>query len=213
MTAIVADVDPADPRIRFGLYLRPSPRMAQAVAAMHEVMRRQFGQTRAGMYMPHATIGFFRSAVPWEEIAAAVTPILNGRSAFMVQNHGPMHHGNSVVLDIHHGDDGAPNADLVALHDDAYAALSPLLSNDPGDSHRWAAQFHAHITLAQAVRPDWLLDEVLAFVRDAEPIGTRRFLAEYVHLYVVRSEDWDSTDWSDSLTWDLLTSWRLKSGR
>lgn len=212
MTAVVSDVDPADPRIRFGLYLRLSPRMAREVAAMHEVMLRQFWQTRAGMYMPHATIGFFRSTVPWEEIATAVTPILSGRTSFTVQNYGPMHHGNSVVLDIHHGDDGRPNLALQALHDDAHAALAPCFPEDEADRFRWSGKnFHAHVTLAQTVRPAWLREEILAFARDAEPIGPRRFLAEYVHLYVVRSEDWDSADWSDSLTWDLLTSWRLES--
>lgn len=213
MSAMVPDVDPTDPRIRFGLYLRLSPRMAQEIAAMHELMRRQFGQTRAGMYMPHATIGFFRSSAPWEAIADAVTPVLRGRPAFTVQNHGPMHHGNSVVLDIHHGDDGQPNPELLALHDDAHRALAPLIPVER-DRFDWTGEgFHAHVTLAQTIRPPWLRDEILAFARDLEPIGPRRFLADHVHLYVVRSEHWDSADWSDTLTWDLLTSWRLEASR
>ncbi|MGC4193271.1 MAG: hypothetical protein QM589_19155 [Thermomicrobiales bacterium] len=204
-------IDSTDPRVRFGLYLRPSYAMARAVAEMHELMRRQFGQTRAGKYMPHATIGFFQSALPWQDLAAAVTPALARHAPFVVQNHGPVAMGRSVVLDIHHDDAGGVNAALQALHDDAHAALAPLIADDLEDRFRWPAEkFQAHITLAQTIRPDWLRDdEVMAFVREAEPVGPRRFMAEYVHLYAVLSDDWDSVDWSDSLTWDLLASWRL----
>ena len=203
-------VDSGDPRVRFGLYLRPSYAMARAVAAMHELMRRQFGQTRAGMYMPHATIGFFQSNAPWQELAAAVAPALVGRPPVVVQNHGPIAMGRSVVLDIHHDDDGSVNAALQALHDATHAALSPLIADDLADRFRWPPEmFQAHITLAQTIRPDWLRDEILAFAREAEPVGPRRFTAAYVHLYSVLSDDWDADDWSDSLRWDLLASWRL----
>ncbi|MGN6032918.1 MAG: hypothetical protein ACTHQE_14785 [Thermomicrobiales bacterium] len=210
MEGTVPAIDARDPRVRFGLYLRPSYAMSRAVAAMHELMWRQFGQTRAGKYMPHATIGFFQANAPWPDLAAAVTPALAGRMSFMVENHGPIAMGRSVVLDIHHGDDGRVNAALQALHDDAHAALSPLIADDLADRFRWPAdRFQAHITLAQTIRPDWLRDEILAFARAAEPVGPRRFLAEYVHLYAVLSDDWDADDWSDSLTWELLASWRL----
>lgn len=203
-------VDSTDPRVRFGLYLRPPYAMSRAIAAMHELMQRQFGQTRAGKYMPHATIGFFQSNAPWQDLAAAATPALTGRAPFVVENHGPVALGRSVVLDIHHDDAGAPNAALQALHDDAHAALAPLIADDLADRFRWPAEaFQAHMTLAQTIGPDWLRDEILAFARDAEPIGPRRFFAEYVHFYAVLSDDWDSDDWSDSLTWDLLASWRL----
>ena len=210
MEGAVPVIDSRDPRVRFGLYLRPSYEMSRAVAAMHELMRRQFGQTRAGKYMPHATIGFFQSDAPWQELAAAVTPVLAGRGPFVVQNHGPIPLGRSVVLDIHHDDAGEVNAALQALHDDAHAALSPLIADDLQDRFRWPAEtFQGHITLAQTIRPAWLHDEILAFAREAEPIGPRRFLAEYIHLYAVMSDDWDADDWSDTLTWNLLASWRL----
>ena len=209
MKAQLPAIDSRDPRVRFGLYLRPPYAMSRVVAAMHELMRRQFGQTRAGKYMPHATIGFFQTDVPWPDLAAAVAPVLAGRAPFAVQNHGPIAMGRSVVLDIHH-DDGGVNAALQALHDDAHAALSPLIADDLSDRFRWPSdRFQAHMTLAQTIRPDWLRDEILAFARAAEPIGPRRFLAEYVHLYAVLSDDWDADHWSDSLTWELLASWRL----
>ena len=210
MEGTVPTVDPTDSRVRIGFYLRPSYDMSRAVAAMHDLMLRQFGQTRAGQYMPHATIGFFRSPVPWQDLAAAVTPALAGHASFVVENHGPILMGRSVVLDIHHDDRGGVNAALQALHHDAHAALAPSIADDEEDRFRWPAdRFQAHITVAQTIRPAWLRDEILAFAREAEPIGPRRFLAEYVHLYAVLSDDWDSDHWSDSLTWDLLASWRL----
>ncbi|MGB3330096.1 MAG: hypothetical protein WBA46_14140 [Thermomicrobiales bacterium] len=210
MEGATPTIDSRDPRVRFGLYLRPSFAMSRAVAATHELMRRQFGQTRAGKYMPHATIGFFQSPAPWQDLAAAVTPVLAGRAPFVVTNHGPILFGQSVVLDIHHDEDRSVNAALQALHDDTHAALAPFIAADLPDRFRWPREmFHAHITLAQTIRPDWLAAEVLAFAREGELVGPRRFLAEYIHLYAVMSEDWDSSDWSDTLTWDLLTSWRL----
>ncbi|MGC4105504.1 MAG: hypothetical protein QM753_04000 [Thermomicrobiales bacterium] len=203
-------IDSTDPRVRFGLYLRPSYEMSRAIAGMHELMRRQFGQTRAGNYMPHATIGFFQTNAPWQDLVATVTPVLAGRPSFVVENHGSVAMGSSVVLDIHHDDEGGVNAALQALHDDAHAALTPLIADDLADRFRWPKEmFQAHMTLAQTIRPAWLRDEVLAFARAAEPIGPRRFVAEHVHLYAVLSDDWDAEDWSDSLTWDLLASWRL----
>ncbi|MGI8485358.1 MAG: 2'-5' RNA ligase family protein [Thermomicrobiales bacterium] len=172
-------------------------------------MERQFGQTRAGKYMPHSTIGFFRSGMTVETIVAAIDPVLSGRSSFEVQNHGSMALGRSVVLDIHHADDGSPNPALLALHDDAFAALSPLMPR-MGDRFDWTGGgFHAHLTMAQTITPLWLFDEVFAFLQEAEPIGPRRFLAEYVHLYAVRSDAWLDDNWSDSLTWELLHSWQL----
>jgi hypothetical protein len=38
--------------------------------------------------------------------------------------------------------------------------------------------------------PEFLFDEVHAFIREAEPISPRRFTAEYLHLFACRSDDW-----------------------
>jgi hypothetical protein len=70
-------------------------------------------------------------------------------------------------------------------------------------------RFFAHLTLAMADIPEFLFDEVHAFIREAEPIGPRRFTAEYLHLFAFRSDDW-AGEWWRSLDWRFLHAWRLE---
>jgi hypothetical protein len=50
--------------------------------------------------------------------------------------------------------------------------------------------------------------EILEFCQELEPIGPSSFLAEWLHLYAFRSDDWLG-NWWESLSWSLLDSWRL----
>jgi hypothetical protein len=69
-------------------------------------------------------------------------------------------------------------------------------------------RFRAHLTLAMADVPEHLFDEVLAFVREADPIGPSSFLADTVQLVAFHSEDWEGR-WWETLRWRLQRSWPL----
>src|SRR5688572_9909405 len=95
----------ANPRIRYGFYLRPSPEMSRAQCAMHDVLRRQFGLQVGGMFMPHATImGFHRTDAPVEELRAIWAGVAARHAPFTVVNAGVRPHGRSgISLDVQEG--------------------------------------------------------------------------------------------------------------
>jgi 2'-5' RNA ligase len=201
-----------NPSIRYGFYLRPSTAMSRAQSEVHEVLRRQFGLEVGGKFMPHGTImGFHRSDATIVELAAAIDGVLSGRKPFTITNRGPRPHGRSgISLDIHANADGTPNASLVDLHHEIFAALAPLAH--PECEFAWGdwsrERFRAHLTLAMADIPDWLFDELMEFVRDFGQIGPHTFVADSFHLYAFQSDDWGGK-WWDTMSWRDLAGWRL----
>ncbi len=199
-------------RIRYGFYLRPSFEMARAQTEVHDILRRQFGLEVGGKFMPHATImSFFRSEASIPAIKSAIDAVIEGRAPFTVVNSGPRPHGRSgVSLDVHHLEDGAPNPEMISVHEAAFSAILPLVH--PACEHAfgdWSGErFRAHLTLAMADIPEFMFDEVLEFILSAAPIGPRSFRAEYFHLYAFESLDWGGA-WWETLTWKVLGSWRL----
>ena len=209
---ITLDTLEANPRIRYGFYLRPSYGMCRAQAEMHDLLRRVFGLQVGGAFMPHATImSFFRSDASLATIKSAIDPVMAGRAPFTVTNRGPLPHGRtSVTLDVHHNADGTPNQALKDVHLAAFEALIPLVHPDCEFAFgRWSCNnFRAHLTPAMADIPEFLFDEVQAFVNDALPIGPASFTAEWFHLYAFDSDDWGGR-WWETMTWKDLASWRL----
>ncbi len=201
-----------DPGVRFGFYLRPSYAMCRAQAELHDLLKRQFGAITAGQFMPHATIkGFFRSDATIAGMKAALDPVMSGRAPFPVVNNGPVPFGkSSAIINIMQDEFGQHNAALQQIHEDAFAALLPLVHPDCNfTSHEWSGgKFFAHLTLLQSLPREDFFDEVYAFIQDAEPIGPRRFMAEYFHLYAFRSDDWYG-DWGSTMRWEMLHSWKL----
>ncbi|MGC4193270.1 MAG: 2'-5' RNA ligase family protein [Thermomicrobiales bacterium] len=201
-----------DSGVRFGFYLRPSYAMSRAQAEMHALLLRQFGQVTAGAFMPHATLkGFFRSDAAVMEMIAALDAAVCGQQPFTVVNNGPIAYGrSSVVLNVQQDEFGETNPAMQALHEAAFGALKPFVHPDCNFTPvEWAgSSFFAHLTLLQGLTRPEFFDEVFAFIQDAEPIGPRRFLAEYVHLYAFRSDDWFG-DWGQTLRWEILQSWKL----
>jgi hypothetical protein len=200
---------------RYAVYLRPSYEMSRAQAEVHDVVARQYGLRAAGNFMPHATIkGFFRSEVSEGRIAACLDAVLNGREAFDVFNGGIVAFGrDGIAIDVNGTPEGAPNGPLQDLHQTVMDTVMPLV--DPAceftrEETEWAAyeRFRAHLTLAMADVPEHLLDEVLAFVREADPIGPPSFLADTVQFFAFRSDDWAGR-WWETLRWQLLRSWTL----
>ena len=202
----------ANPDISYGWYLRPSYAMSRAQAEMHDLLQRQFGLIGGGVFMPHATLkGFFRSGAPVTEIEAAFERAVQGHEPFAVYNRGPVGWGRgSIVIDIHHTSDGERNEAMQALHESGWNAITPLIRDDcPVTWTEWAMErFTAHPTLVMADMREELFDEVMAFIREAGPIGPEVFTAEYVHLYAFHSADWKG-HWWETLQWSLLKSWRL----
>jgi 2'-5' RNA ligase len=200
--------------IRYGCYLRPSFAMSRAQAEIHDLLYRQYHLRGGGVFMPHATLkGFFRSDAPVEEMVTALDAHVASIVPFTVVNNGPIAYGNeSVVINIHQDEHGARNESLQALHEAVWDALEPFVHPECDFTPReWARErFFAHLTLAMADVPAPLFDEIFAFIREAEPIGPRRFTADTVHLFAFRSEDW-AGHWWETLEWDLLHSWRLRA--
>lgn len=201
------------PDVRFGLYLRPSLAMARAQAELHDLIARQYGSICAGRFMPHATIkGFFRSDATVDAMVAALEPVMAAHDPFEVLNDGPVPFGasGSIVIDIHHDAHGDDNAALTGIHRDVFAALRPLVREDCDFTpHEGALDgFHAHLTLMMGDVPHGLEGEILAFVREAEPIGPPAFIADRFHLVAARSDAWDGA-WWETMQWTLLHSWRL----
>lgn len=201
-----------NPDIRYGLYLRPSYAMCRAQAEIHDLLERQFGLVTAGVFMPHATVkGFFRSDAAIADLIAAVDRALAGRPPFQVVNNGPVPIGRgSVVLDVHHDERGQRNHEFQRTHELVFRGLAPFVH--PGCEFTPVEgaldRFFAHLTLAMADVPDFLFDELFTFLQEAEPIGPRRFMAEYFHLFAFRSDDW-TEDWWGTLEWSLLHTWKL----
>ena len=197
---------------RFGVYLRPSPPLCRVQAEIHDLLARQYNLRAAGRFMPHATLkGFFRSDAPVQSMIDQVDAALAGRDAFPVHNGGVVPYlKNAIVLDVHRDERGDTNSRLQRLHEAAFDAILPLVRPDceftPGE---WSGpRFHAHLTLAMADIPERFFDEILAFVHALEPIGPHTFTADTVQLFAFESADWAGR-WWDTLSWELLHSWRL----
>jgi hypothetical protein len=201
-----------NPDIRFGFYLRPSFEISQAQAMMHDLLRRQFGLQVGGVFMPHGTIkGFFRSDASVAEIEAACDRAVAGFAAIPVVNNGVIAFGRSgLALNVHQDEFGERNEALFRFHTAVMDQIEPLVHPDCDFSPReWAREkFFAHLTLVMADLPDFAFEEILEFVRQAEPLGPPRFMAEYFHLYAFHSDDW-SGNWWDTLEWTFLRNWRL----
>jgi 2'-5' RNA ligase superfamily len=202
--------------LRYAVYLRPSYEMSRAQAEVHDVLARQYGLRAAGNFMPHATIkGFFRSEASEGSIAACVDAVLDNREAFDVFNGGIVAFGRyGIAIDVNGTPERrTPNVPLQDLHRTVMDAVMPLV--DPAceftrEETELAAyeRFRAHLTLAMADVPEHLFDEVLAFVREADPIGPPSFLADTVQFLAFRSDDWGGR-WWETLRWQLLRSWTL----
>lgn len=208
---MLADLSQRD-AIRFGVYLRPPLAMSRAQIALHEVVARQYGSMCAGRFMPHATIkGFYRSDAPVDEMVAALDPVMASHRPFNVANSGLTSMGcGRVVIDIQHDANGEPNAAMAALHRDVFDAVRPLVHPGcdftPGEPALDA--FHAHLTVMMGDIPRGLEAEILAFLRDAEPVGPESFTAERLHLVALRSDDWDGR-WWETMRWALVHAWCL----
>jgi 2'-5' RNA ligase len=197
---------------RYGFYLRPSADVSRAQAEIHDLLRRQFGLRVGGQFMPHATVkGFYKSSAPVEEMIARLDPVMAAHRPFPVYNAGPVKFGRKgIALDVQHMPDGRRNDALQAVHEGVLDVLLPLVAADCNFTwDDWVRErFHAHLTLAMADLPEFLMDEVYDFIRELGTVEPSVFTAESFHLYAFESDDWLGA-WWETMSWRLLHSWRL----
>lgn len=200
--------------LRYGLYLRPSYEMSRAQVEVHKVLWSQYGLRAAGKFMPHVTIkGFFRTRAGVEEMVDGLDAVLEERPAFTVYNSGVVSFGrDGIALDVHAGPGGDPNEPLQELYRDVMDVMLPVVDTSCEFTRQERElnreKFLAHLTLAMADIPARFFEEVLQFVREAEPIGPSTFPAEILQLFAFRCRDWQGS-WWETLRWELLHSRRL----
>lgn len=201
---------------RYGFYLRPDLGMSRAQSEMHRVLRAQYNLVAAGLFMPHATLkGFFRSDAKPATMIERLDQSMAGWRSFTAYNNGVHRFGpRSIVTTIRDLPDSVINLALYELQDRAWTALEPLVHPEceftPNDPRGLTGPnpFHPHLTLAMAdLRPE-LQDEVLEFITQAGSVGPAQFTVDTCHLYRFHA-DW-SRPWWQTLTWELLGSWRAR---
>lgn len=195
---------------RFAVYLIPPYEIAQAVAEIHQMLRKQFGLSAADRFQVHVTIkGFFKKVKgPLEPLVGRLDAAFATQRPFAVHFGGLFTTSNFVGLDISRiGNE--PNQEMTALRKRVVDAVYPFIAPDCDFVEEDLGNpFQPHITLAFRDIPASLLGDVLAYLRKA-PLPTEPFIADTFHFLEFFSPDWDGS-WWQSLSWRLLKTWRLE---
>ncbi|WP_040165151.1 2'-5' RNA ligase family protein [Microbacterium gorillae] len=209
-----AEANTADPR--YGVFLRPSPVFARLIAEAFHVMERQYGLREAASYPPHVTlVGSVALDAPESDLIDTLDAVLSARSAMTVRNLGLRQRpGDGIGYALAGMGDGSDP--LRALGGELITALAPLRVFPPSDwdvvqRRRDAPErFHPHLTLAgrELEGADALRQEVHEFLVGAGFDGPASFHGDTVTLYRLTADAWTPDYWQ-SLTWDVVRSWRL----
>ncbi len=194
---------------RFAVYLIPPYSIAQKVANVHSVLRKQFGFIAAGQFQVHATIkGFFKKIEgDIQPMVERLDDVFAHQSPIPVQFNGYRIDKVGIGLNITRRD-GRQNQELARFRERVVDAVRPFIAPDCDFVEKdLGAPFAAHITLAFRDIPVALQEDVLAYLQEAE-LPTEPFSADTFHLLQFFSQDWPG-DWEQTLTWKLLKSWRL----
>jgi 2'-5' RNA ligase len=198
--------------VRYAVYLRPSSALADAVADVHDTLKRGWGLTAAGRFTPHVTLkGFFLTDATTTELRLRLVEALSACRRVVLHNAGVKTFAtDAIVLDVDKDDTGQRNRSLHVLHEAAFDAVAPIVSPHCEFTPREHAldAFSAHVTLAMADIPARQFADVLAFVRATQPIGARMSEASEVRLMAFRSADWTAAWWR-TLIWRPVASCRL----
>ncbi|MEA3337145.1 MAG: 2'-5' RNA ligase family protein [Chloroflexota bacterium] len=195
---------------RFAVYLIPPYRVAQAVAEVHRLLRKQFGFIAAERFQVHATIkGFFKKTPsPLDELEARLDAVFAGQPPIPIEFSGYRCNPVGIGLDVSRLN-GDVNPGLMALREQVVDAVRPFIAADCDFVARDLGDpFRAHITLAFRDIPPEMQPEVLAYLEQAT-LPSEPFLADTFHFLQFRSQDWSGA-WQKTLTWQLLRSWWLK---
>jgi 2'-5' RNA ligase len=205
-------LDMSDPdNLRYAVYLIPPYPIAQPVAEIHSMLRKQYGLIAADQFQVHATIiGFFKKADgPLEALTERLDQVFAAQHTIQIAINGLREDPVGIGLDISRLD-GQFNPDLLALRQRAAEAVRPWVAPDPTRSaEKLDRPFHAHITLAFRDIPPALREDVRECIHRA-PVPSEPFVADTFHFLAFSSEDWTGR-WEQTLRWRVLKSWQLKS--
>ncbi|MCP4419804.1 MAG: 2'-5' RNA ligase family protein [Chloroflexi bacterium] len=193
---------------RYAVYLIPPYSVAQPVAEIHQMLRKQFGLVAADKFQIHATLkGFFKKVEePLEPMTERLDRIFSDLEPFPV-------HFNGFRIDIGIGLNVSrigeePNPAMVALRTQIVDAIRPFIAPDCDFvKEDLGSPFAAHVTLAFRDIPLTLYDDVFAYLEQA-PLPIQPFTAQTFHLLQFFSQDWTGA-WWETLTWQLLKSWHI----
>lgn len=203
------------PTYRYGLFLRPPAILARHQAAVHDLLRRQYGLVTAGAFPPHMTIlGHVPTADDHGAVVDAASAALTDVTAVRFFNRGVVPHQGGVAYDVGTLATGEPNPELTGLFRRARRHLDPLrvdVTNEFKGGVTQDKHFYGHMTLAGhdlALRPE-LFDEVYSFLLHLDIQARGEYVADTVALYAFRTRTgWDGA-WWETMTWTLLRSYHL----
>jgi 2'-5' RNA ligase len=196
---------------RYAVYLVPPYQVAQPIAEIHQMLRKQFGFVAADRFQIHTTLkGFFK------KVEGAMEPMTERLGAvFSDVEPFPVHFSGFRITDIGMGFDVSrigeqPNPALMALRTQIVDAVRPFIAPDCDFIEvELGTPFAAHITLAFRDIPLTIYDDVLAYLEKA-PLPTKPFTAQTFHLLQFFSADWTGA-WWETITWKLLKSWYISN--
>lgn len=190
--------------VRYGVFLRPDAVTCAATAALHTLLRQQFGLVSAAVFPPHVTLlGNIALTTTEADLLDRVATVAGRHAPVRVDHDGPGRWHRVLACDVH--DDATD-----ALARDVEAALTDVRGRTDTDyltGQTSTADFRAHLTIAGqdlALRPD-LTGEVAAFVADLAADFPRTMTAGHVTTFRFTSDHWPGRWWSD-MTWQLLQS-------
>ena len=190
--------------LRYGVFLRPDPATCAATAALHTLLRQQFGLVAAAVFPPHVTLLGNVALTTGEDVLLQRVAEVAGRHAPLRLPHaGPARWNRVIACDVH--DDAVD-----ALARDVEAALEGVRGRTDTDyltGQTSTERFRAHLTIAGqdvALRAD-LTDEVLEFVTALAAEFPTVMTGRHVQTFRFRSDHWPGRWWAD-MTWDLLSS-------
>lgn len=190
--------------VRYGVFLRPDPASCAATAALHTLLRQQFGLVSAAVFPPHVTLLGNVALTGGEGVLLERVDEVAGRHApVRVEHAGPRRWHRVIACDVH-------DAAVDALARDVEASLTDLRGRTDTDyltGQTSTADFRAHLTIAGqdiALRPD-LTDEVEEFVAAFAADFPSVMTARHVTTFRFESDHWPGRWWTD-MTWQLLRS-------
>lgn len=196
---------------RFAVYLIPPYQLSKHVAETHALLRKQFGFAAADRFPVHCTVkGFFKkNDRPAEDLQKDLDAFFGNRKSFPVSveeyRTDPIGFGLSLLTK-----DGKTNQTFLDFRKELVAVTNPYIAeNCDFIAHDLGRPYHPHITFSFRDIPNELYDNIFKWMEEG-PDFMGSFLADTYHFLEVFSEDWGGS-WWESLTWQLLASWRLET--
>lgn len=207
-------------RVRYGVFLRPSPELIEEVLRGYQVVVHQCGFTAAKVYPPHLTlVGSIALApgVEEEDLTHAVETVLAGFDPLALVNTGLEQADNgSIGYQIEDAEGVDSDQGVRSLMGSIVEAVTPLRIFPPTDltvqrlMELNADTFHPHISLlSHDGRDNVPLAQECFEVLRALGIGEyREWTGTVVTLYRFHSDEWSGRYW-ESMTWKALHTWNL----